>query len=78
MGTAADYRGRGVATTILRDLICEARHRGYRSLVLETSAHWWDARSLYEQNGFLLDREEESDSGRDAFYRLSLQDTSQG
>ena len=75
MSTALDCRGRGIATRLLRELLDDARRRGLRRVVLETSAGWTDARSLYERNGFTLDREEEGQYGRDAYYWLDLSDT---
>jgi GNAT superfamily N-acetyltransferase len=72
MSTAQDFRGRGLATRLLHELLAEARRRQVRTVVLETSAAWLDARSLYERNGFVFDREEDGEFGRDAFYRLDL------
>ncbi len=72
MSTAHDFRGRGVTTRLLRELLDDARRRGLRTVILETSAGWLDARSLYERNGFIFDREEDGEFGRDAFYRLDL------
>lgn len=72
MSTALDCRGRGIASRLLRELVEDARRRGLRRVVLETSAGWTDARSLYERNGFTFDREEEGDYGPDAYYRLDL------
>ena len=74
MSTALDCRGRGIATRLLRDLLEDARRRGLRRVVLETSAGWTDARSLYESNGFIFDREEEGGYGLDAYYWLDLTD----
>jgi GNAT superfamily N-acetyltransferase len=72
MSTAGDFRGRGIATRLLHELLADARFRHLRTVVLETSATWVDARSLYERNGLVLDREEDGDFGRDAFYRLDV------
>lgn len=74
MSTAADYRRRGIATRILRDLLAEARRRGFHTVVLETAAHWSDARVFYERNGFIFDYEEDGEFCRDAYYRLSLRE----
>ena len=75
MSTALSWRAQGVATRLLRELLDDARRRGLRRIVLETSAGWNDPRSLYERNGFTLDREEEGEYGRDADYRLDLDDS---
>jgi len=72
MSTAPDSRGRGAATLLLRELLDEARRRGVRTVILETSADWLDARRLYERNGFVFDREEDGQFGRESFYRLQL------
>ncbi len=72
MSTAAGSRRLGIATRLLTDLLAAARARGVQVVVLETSAAWTDARSLYERHGFVLDREEDGEFCRDAFYRLRL------
>lgn len=72
MSTASDCRRLGIASRVLRGLIAEARQRGVRRLVLVTETAWADARTLYERHGFLLDREEDWELGRDAFYYLPL------
>jgi putative acetyltransferase len=75
MSTALDCRGRGIATRLLRLLLDDARRRGLRRVVLETSAGWTNARSLYERNGFIFDREEEGEYGPDAHYWLDFSDS---
>jgi GNAT superfamily N-acetyltransferase len=72
MSTASDCRRLGIASRLLGELIAEARRRGMRRLVLVTETAWADARALYERHGFLLDREEDWELGRDAFYYLPL------
>lgn len=74
MSTASDCRRRGIASRLLEELIAEARQRGVRRLVLVTETEWTDARALYQRHGFLLDREEDWELGRDAFYYLPLDD----
>ena len=69
---ASDCRRRGIASRLLEELIAEARQRGVRRLVLSTETAWAHARALYERHGFLLDREEDWELGRDAFYYLPL------
>lgn len=64
-----------MATRLLHALLDDARRRGVRRVVLETSAGWTDARSLYERNGFTFDREGEGEYGPGVYYRLDLSDS---
>lgn len=54
MRTAANYRGRGVASRILDTIVEEAKRRGYEQLVLETGSMeaFRPARELYLGYGF--------------------------
>ncbi len=54
MRTAAAYRGKGVASDLLRHIISEAKQRGYRRLSLETGSmpYFEPARTLYGKFGF--------------------------
>lgn len=54
MHTAAEARGRGIARTILRELIVEANNRALQRLSLETGsdALFAPARALYAAHGF--------------------------
>lgn len=54
MHTAAEFRGQGVGAAILRHILDEAQHRGYRRLSLETGSmqEFEPARSLYQRHGF--------------------------
>ena len=54
MRTAAEARGRGVATRLLARLVDEARARGYVRLSLETGVEdfFAPARRLYTEHGF--------------------------
>ncbi len=54
MHTAAKHRGRGVGLVVLKQIVAEARLRGYRRLSLETGsmAAFASARSLYAGFGF--------------------------
>ena len=56
MRTATGYRGRGVASLVLGQIVEEARKRGYRRLSLETGSmeFFKPARSLYAKFGFGL------------------------
>ena len=52
MYTAEDYRGRGIAVTMLRELESWGRELGFRRLVLETGKRQTSAICLYEKYGF--------------------------
>ena len=54
MRTAAQFQRQGVATTLMRHILREARARGYRRLSLETGTPdaFAPARALYERFGF--------------------------
>lgn len=54
MRTQAEHRGCGVAKQLLERLLEEAKHRGYRSVSLETGSQdaFVPARKLYERYGF--------------------------
>ncbi|QDU66141.1 GNAT family N-acetyltransferase [Engelhardtia mirabilis] len=54
MHTLASERGQGIGEAMARHLIREARHRGYRQLLLETGAMdaFAPARALYSKLGF--------------------------
>lgn len=54
MRTAADFRRRGVAATLLRHMLDEAQRRGYHRLSLETGSmdFFRPARRLYASFGF--------------------------
>jgi putative acetyltransferase len=55
MHTAAQHRGRGVGLALLRQIVAEARSRGYRRLSLETGSMraFAPARALYARFGFV-------------------------
>ena len=54
MRTAAEGRGRGVASALLAHLLGEARREGYERILLETGAedYFAPARRLYARAGF--------------------------
>jgi putative acetyltransferase len=54
MHTAAKHRGRGVGLEVLKQIVAEARSRGYRRLSLETGSMeaFAPARALYAGFGF--------------------------
>jgi putative acetyltransferase len=55
MHTATRHRGRGVGLALLRQIVAEARVRGYRRLSLETGSMeaFAPARALYARFGFV-------------------------
>jgi putative acetyltransferase len=54
MRTAASFRRRGVAKTMLRHILAEAGRRGYQRVSLETGSlpFFEPARTLYASHGF--------------------------
>ena len=54
MHTAANHRGRGIGLAVLKQIVAEARSRGYRRLSLETGSMeaFAPARALYSGFGF--------------------------
>ena len=53
MWVAQSYRGRGVGTEILEQLLKAASIQGYRRVVVETTAAWADAVEFYKNRGFV-------------------------
>lgn len=52
IAVAPDYEGRGIGSTLLRQLIDEARERGARDVLLEVRADNPRAQALYTRFGF--------------------------
>ena len=52
MSVRRDLRGRGVAGTILSELLSTARKRGIKTVRVETTASWSSAVAFYEKHGF--------------------------
>lgn len=52
MSVARDQRGRGIGRQLVTHLLDEARRRGYRRVVVETTDDWQDAIGLYRACGF--------------------------
>ncbi len=52
MSVAKDQRGRGIGRKLVVHLLGEARNRGYRRVVVETTGDWQDAIGLYRACGF--------------------------
>lgn len=63
-------RGRGLGRRLVTHLVDEARERGYRAVVCETTDTWDDAIGLYLRCGF---REVDRRNG-DVHFRLELDD----
>jgi GNAT superfamily N-acetyltransferase len=54
MSTAREFRGRGIAGKILRELESIARAKGVKQLNLVTGQDWADALSFYQHYGFQI------------------------
>ncbi|PJF46481.1 MAG: GNAT family N-acetyltransferase [Candidatus Thermofonsia Clade 3 bacterium] len=54
MSVARSHRCRGIGARILQALLDEARSRGYRTIVLETTETWDDAIAFYLKHGFRI------------------------
>lgn len=52
LGVDEDQRGKGYATSVLRDTIEYAKQNGYEQMTLEVPGHSPDARHIYEKLGF--------------------------
>ena len=72
MSVARDLRRSGIATALLQEMVAIGTRRGWRALVLETTATWSDAVALYEHFGFAFMHFEDGEFGRDIHFRLDL------
>ena len=52
MFTASEFRGQGVATMVLNELVQWAKELNYQKCILETGVRQPDAIRLYQKNGF--------------------------
>ncbi|MBX3080766.1 MAG: GNAT family N-acetyltransferase [Anaerolineae bacterium] len=52
MSVAAEVRRQGLGSQLLDALIVRARQRGYRKIVLETTATWTEVIAFYQRHGF--------------------------
>ncbi len=68
MSVERSLRRHGIGRSVLDALVARARQRGFHTLVLETTATWQDARSLYTSYGFQYLEERDGD----AHYSLAL------
>jgi GNAT superfamily N-acetyltransferase len=48
----AAWRGQGVSTLLLKELMCQARARGARRIELDSAFHKEAAHRFYERQGF--------------------------
>ncbi|WP_096188832.1 GNAT family N-acetyltransferase [Evansella halocellulosilytica] len=53
MSVKKEYRGRGIARRLLRELEDAAKNKGYRVIVIETNNRWKSALSLYHSSGYI-------------------------
>jgi len=72
MTVAADLRRQGLGRRILEALCHEARRRGVRRLLLETTADWQEAISFYSRFGFQLTHYRDGDFGPEVHFMLLL------
>lgn len=54
-----EWRGRGVARTLVMRLLAHGQERGLRRVVVETNNDWHDAIGLYQRCGFVQYAEDE-------------------
>ncbi len=72
MSVHRDHRRRGIGATLVSALVQSARDHGVERLVVETNAAWRDARSLYEQLGFVFTHYAPGEFGSESFYEMRL------
>lgn len=61
MSVASHMRRRGIGRSLLQQLVAQARLRGYRRIILETTATWNDVIAFYRQQGFAVTHERDGD-----------------
>ena len=54
MSVAAHMRRHGIGRRLLQHLLAHANARGYRHIILETTATWHDVIAFYQQHGFQI------------------------
>jgi GNAT superfamily N-acetyltransferase len=70
MSVAAHMRRHGIGTRLLQRLVAHAQARGYRRLILETTATWHEVIAFYQRNGFQITHCRDGD----VYFRLDLVD----
>lgn len=68
MSVKKAWRRHGFGKLMLERLIDHGRSMGAKAIILETTQNWKDARSFYEQNGFVFTHVD----GDDAYYRIEI------
>ncbi len=61
MSVRKDLRRRGIGRAILTALCHQALRRGYRKVILETTATWHDAIAFYQAFGFRITYQKDGD-----------------
>ena len=72
MSVRETNRRSGVGRLMVNELVSIARGWGASKIVLETSAHWYDAVAFYQSNGFSITHHSTSPYGLDAWLQLEL------
>jgi putative acetyltransferase len=54
MSVAAHMRRHGIGRRLLQHLVAHAKARGYRQIILETTATWYEVIAFYQRNGFRI------------------------
>lgn len=62
MSVRADLRRSGLGTRLLQALVAEARRRGMRRIILETTSTWTEVVSFYLRNGFRITHHQDGDT----------------
>jgi GNAT superfamily N-acetyltransferase len=52
MSVAAHLQRHGIGRRLLQHLVAHAKARGYRHVILETTATWHEVIAFYQQQGF--------------------------
>ncbi len=71
MSVAAERRRQGIGKIILQHLIKQAQTRGYRQIILETTATWHEVIEFYQRCGFRLTHYRDGD----IYFALDLTDS---
>jgi putative acetyltransferase len=54
MSVAAHMRRHGIGRRLLQHLVAHAKARGYRQIIIETTATWHDVIAFYQHHGFQM------------------------